>query len=124
MPFRVAKDYDNFLARLAAYPKQIDQIVEIMKRSIASRWMLPAVPLRSVPAQIEAQLLDDPTKSPLYQPFEKLPNDITESERSRLTTKARQAIMEGVGNAVSSAETEALDSLGEDSEGTPSTETT
>jgi len=102
MPFRVAKDYDNFLARLAAYPKQIDQIIEIMKHSIASGWMPPLAPMRRVPAQIEAQLVDDATKSPLYKTFERFPRDIDESERSRLTQKTRAAILEAVVPALKS----------------------
>jgi uncharacterized protein (DUF885 family) len=91
-PFRVANDYDTFLARLAAYPKQIDQIIEMMKRDIASGWMLPSVPIRKVPPQIEAQLVDDCTKSPLYKPFENFPKDIAENDRSQLIEKGREVI--------------------------------
>ena len=40
----VTKDYDNFLSRLAAYPRQVDQVIELMRRGLASGWVLPAVP--------------------------------------------------------------------------------
>src|SRR6185295_8930981 len=31
-PFRKPKDYEDYLARLAAFPKQIDQTIALMKR--------------------------------------------------------------------------------------------
>ena len=75
-PFRNAKDYQDFLARLAAYPRQIDEVMGLMRRGIASGWVPPALPMRGVPAQIEPQLVDNATKSPLYKPFEKFPDGI------------------------------------------------
>ena len=95
-PLRNTKDYDDFLARLVAYPKQIDQVIDLMRRGIASGWVLPEVPMRRVPAQIEAQLVVDVTKSPLYKPFEKFPEGIAESERVRLTAKGRTTIADAV----------------------------
>lgn len=92
-PFRNAKDYQDFLARLAAYPRQVDEVIELMRRGIASGWMLPALPLRGIPAQIEPQLVDDATKSPLYKPFEKFPEGVAEDERARLAAKGGEAII-------------------------------
>ena len=74
-PLRNAKDYDDFLARLAAYPRQVDQVVELMKRGMAAGWMPPAVPIRKVLPQIEKQWVEDVTKSPLYKPFENFPDE-------------------------------------------------
>jgi uncharacterized protein (DUF885 family) len=99
-PFRNAKDYRDFLARLAAYPRQTEEIIELMRRGIASGWVLPAVPVRRVPAQIEAQLVDDATKSPLYKPFEKFPEGIAEEERAQLAAKGREAIMGSIAPAL------------------------
>ncbi|HTG16110.1 MAG TPA: DUF885 family protein, partial [Blastocatellia bacterium] len=47
-PFRNAKDYEDYLARLAAFPKQLDQLIALMKRGIETKWVQPAVPLRSL----------------------------------------------------------------------------
>jgi uncharacterized protein (DUF885 family) len=91
-PFRNAKDYDNYVARLAAFSKQIDQLIGLMKRGIETKWVPPALPLRSVPAQIEGQIADDPTKSPLFKPFGRFPQDIAASERSRLVDSGTKAI--------------------------------
>src|SRR6185503_13262597 len=69
-PFRDAKDYDDYLARLAAFPKQIDQIIALMKRGIETGWIQPAVPLRSLASQIEGQIAADPERAPAYKPFD------------------------------------------------------
>ena len=64
MPLRTSKDYDDFLSRLAAYPRQVDQVIELMKRGIASGWVPPAVPIRKVLPQIEKQWAGDANKWP------------------------------------------------------------
>jgi uncharacterized protein (DUF885 family) len=93
-PFRNAKDYQNYLARLAAFPKQIDQLIALMKRGIETKWLPPAVPLRSVPDQIEGQITNDPARSPLYKPFERFPQEVSGGERARLAELGRKSIAE------------------------------
>ena len=95
-PFRNAKDYENYLARLAAYPRQLDQVIALMKRGIETGWVQPAVPMRTVPSQIEGQIVADPAKSPLYRPFEEFAKEIPESERARLSESARGRIADAV----------------------------
>ncbi|MFY9608325.1 MAG: DUF885 domain-containing protein [Blastocatellia bacterium] len=91
-PFRNTKDYENYLARLAAFPKQIDQLIELMKRGIETRWVQPPVPLRSLASQIEGQIADDPARSPLFQPFQSLPNELSQPEAARLAAAGKKAI--------------------------------
>jgi uncharacterized protein (DUF885 family) len=93
-PFGSVKDYENYLARLAAFPKQIDQIIALMKRGLETGWVQPAVPLRSLPSQIEGQITDDPSRNPLYKPFESFPQDVSDSERARLITEGKRAVAE------------------------------
>jgi uncharacterized protein (DUF885 family) len=92
MPRRSAPDYENYLARLHAFPTQIDQVIALMQRGLETKWTPPAGPLRSVPAQIEGQIVSDPAKSPLHRAFEKFPAEIPEAARARLTEAGRQAI--------------------------------
>ena len=90
-PLRNTKDYDDFLARLACVPRQIDQVVELMRRAMAAGWTPPAVPMRKVLPQIEQQCVGDVTLSPLYKPFEDFPAGIAPTDRSRLSAGARKA---------------------------------
>jgi uncharacterized protein (DUF885 family) len=91
-PFRTARDYLDYLERLRAYPRLIAQVVALMERGLETRWVYPAVPLRSVPSQIEGQIVDDAEKSPFYKPFESFSQDIEEGERLRLRAAARRQI--------------------------------
>jgi uncharacterized protein (DUF885 family) len=95
-PLRNTKDYDDFLARLAVVPMQLDQVIGLMKRAMAAGWMPPAVPMRKVLRQIEQQCVIDVTQSPLYKPFEDFPEGIAAPDRSRLSAGSRKAISEAV----------------------------
>jgi uncharacterized protein (DUF885 family) len=98
VPLRTTKDYDDFLARLAAYPRLIDQVVELMKRGMATGWMPPDVPLRTVLPQIEKQWVDDANvkESPLYKPFADLPDTIAAADRAQLEARGREAITRSI----------------------------
>jgi len=90
--FRKAKDYENYVARLSAFPAQVDQFITLMRRGIETKWIPPAVPLRSVPDQIEGQITDDPSRSPYYKPFEHFPEGLPAEERARLSAMGRKSI--------------------------------
>jgi uncharacterized protein (DUF885 family) len=95
-PFRNAKDYQDYIARIAAFSKQIDQLIALMKRGIETKWVPPAVPLRSVPAQIEGQITEDPAKSPAFSPFTRFPQDFPAADRARFTDSGRKVIAESL----------------------------
>ena len=94
--FRTRADYDDYLARLAAVPRYFDQVTALLRRGIDIGWVQPAVPLRGVPEQIEAQITTDPTKSLFYGPFTRIPATIPESDRERLRAAGRAAIANGI----------------------------
>ena len=91
-PFRNAKDYEDYLARLAAFPRQIDQVIALMRRGIETKWVQPAVPLRSLESQIEGQITDDPAKSPAYKAFENFPQEVSQADRARLSDAGKKAV--------------------------------
>jgi uncharacterized protein (DUF885 family) len=93
-PFRSAKDYDDYVARLGGFSRQIDQLIALMNRGIESKWVQPAVPLRSVPAQIEGQITADPTRSPLFSPFDRIPKEVPSPDRTRLFESGKKVIAE------------------------------
>ncbi|MEC5215159.1 uncharacterized protein (DUF885 family) [Actimicrobium sp. GrIS 1.19] len=95
-PFVTVRDYDNYLARLAAFPRQIDQMIARMQQGIASGWMPPAAAMQKVPEQIAAQLGSDVTQHLAYQPFNKFPPAIGAGEQRRLSDAGKQAIERSV----------------------------
>ena len=96
MPYTTKKEYDNYLARLAAYPTFMAQVMDLLRRGMAEGWTQPAVPLRGVPAQITGQLVDTVELSPYYAPFKAMPATITSEEQASLRAAARAAILDGV----------------------------
>ena len=96
MPYRTAHDYDNYLARLNAFPRLVNQTIALLREGIRTGWVQPAFQLRGIPAQIEAQLVTDPARSPVYTPVTTFPAEIGEPERARITAAARRAIADSV----------------------------
>jgi uncharacterized protein (DUF885 family) len=94
MPFRTLADYRNFLARMAALPMHIEQVIALMKRGAASGNTPPRVLIERVPAQIAAQIVNDPTRSPFYRPFEQPQASIAPDDRAKLQAEAKATIQE------------------------------
>lgn len=92
MPLRHERDYRNYLARLAAFPTAVDQEVALLRQGMALGWVTFRSSLAQVPAQIDAQLLADAGRSPLYEPFKALPADWSPALREELQRVARESI--------------------------------
>jgi uncharacterized protein (DUF885 family) len=92
LQFRKPEDYENFISRLKAFAQYADDHIELMRAGIKAGLVLPAVALEGYQRPIEAQIVDDPVESLLYQPFKKFPESMAEAERARLALAAREAI--------------------------------
>ena len=91
-PFRTAKDYRDYLARLSAFPRQVDQTIALMEEGRKKGWTQPAVPLRDVPDAVRAQIHSDPEKSVHWKPFEKFPDAVAQPDRDALRIEGRRRI--------------------------------
>jgi len=96
MPTFTAKDYENILARLNGVPTLIDQAIVLLNKGLETKITPPRVTLRDVPQQVKNVLVDDPAKSPFFQPFTRMPDSIPAAERERLANAAKAAIAEKV----------------------------
>jgi uncharacterized protein (DUF885 family) len=94
--FRTTKDYRDYLARLSAFPKQVDQTIALMERGREKGWIHPAVPLREVGDAIRAQISSDPEKSVHFKAFEKFPEGVPEPDREALRIEGRRRIANDV----------------------------
>ena len=91
-PFKTAKDYRDYLARLSAFPRQVDQTIALMEEGRKKGWTQPAVPLRDVPDAVRAQIHPDPEKSVHWKPFEKFPESVSQPDRDALRIEGRRRI--------------------------------
>lgn len=96
LAFREVRDYRDWLARMRALPTLVDQTIALMREGVKARNVPPQVLMQRVPAQIAAQIVDDPTTSPFYRPFAKFAAGIPESERAALQAEARKVIAERI----------------------------
>ncbi|HEX3554363.1 MAG TPA: DUF885 domain-containing protein [Thermoanaerobaculia bacterium] len=100
MPARNVQDYENRLSRLRAFPKAIEQTLDLLKRGLAAGITPPRVTLRDVPGQITAVLTDDPGKSPAVESFQKIPETIPAADRERLRREASRIFQDEVAPAL------------------------
>ena len=101
MPAVTVADYEHIVARLNAAPQLIDQTIGLMQEGLAQGMTPPQITFRDVPAQVGAQIVDDPLKSPLLEAFTKWPASIGSTDRERLTKAAVSAYVEAVRPAFS-----------------------
>lgn len=94
--FETLKDFEDWLARLRAFPTYMDQTIALMREGIKARMILPKVVLDRVPAQIDHQIVDDPKASPFYKPFTHYSASIAEADRLRLSQEAEKTIASSV----------------------------
>jgi uncharacterized protein (DUF885 family) len=94
--FETVKDYEDWIARLRAFPVLIEQDIALMREGARTHVMWPKIVLNRVPAQIDKQLVSKPEESPFFKPFTKYSDAISSSDRERLTKAASDAIASGV----------------------------
>jgi len=92
MPLNTVADYEDYIARLNAFERYAQQHIELMQTGLDEGYTLPKVVLDGAPETIRPQIVDDPTASRLYEPFEDVPDPISESDRSRLREAGAAAI--------------------------------
>lgn len=96
MPLRNERDARNIVARLNAFPARLQQDIALLREGKRLGWVTHKASLADVPREIDEQLFDDPKRSPLYEPFTKLPADLTDDRRADIAAAAERAIREQV----------------------------
>lgn len=95
-PVSRAELVEKTLARMAAYPRRIDQEIANLRRGLAAGWVPPREVLQRVLAQIDGQITAEVEANPHYAPFRRLSPQIPAADRERLQAAAREAIVRHV----------------------------
>jgi uncharacterized protein (DUF885 family) len=96
MPFDNAKGYENYIARLRAWPRYMGEQIELMRTGIQRGMTVPRAVLEGYENTITAHIVSDPAKSVFWKPFERFPANMPEADRERLRAEGRKAVMEGI----------------------------
>ena len=64
MPFQTAKDYRNYIARLRAFPRFMDQNIALMREGLKRGMTIPKATLVGAEDSVSALITDDPGKQP------------------------------------------------------------
>ena len=94
--FQTVKDYEDWIARMKALPRYMDQTIALMREGVRAHMLWPKVVEQRVAAQIDKQTPARPEDSTFYKPFRAFPADIPEAERARLAQAAREAVAQNV----------------------------
>lgn len=90
------QDYEDWLARMASVETVIEQTMALQEEGRRSGYMPPKILMERVPAQIDAQLVENADESPFYAAFESMPESIGEAEQERLRTEAMKIIDDSI----------------------------
>lgn len=91
-PFNTVKDYDNWIARINGSGMYIDQWILLLTQGTTERLTQPRLIINKVLEQLKGPLTADVEANPFYAPFKKMPADIPEAEKARLTAAGKAAI--------------------------------
>ena len=91
-PFATVKDYDNWLGRLDGFIVWMDQAIVNMREGMAKGVVQPRPVMEKVLPQLDAMIVEDPTKSDFYAPIRTLPASFSAADRERLTAAYKSEI--------------------------------
>jgi len=89
---RTAKDYGNYIARLADVPRYFDENIANMRQGIQDGFVLPAEIIPGIASVIAAAQYAKAEESPFWIPFAEFPAAVPEADRARLAAAGKAAI--------------------------------
>lgn len=96
VPLENTRDYENLLARLRAWPRTVDEMLDVLRAGLKQGFTPPAITMQGFERTISAHMVDQPRKSGFYQPFEHFPTGVAQSEQGRLRIEGEQAIQNAI----------------------------
>jgi uncharacterized protein (DUF885 family) len=101
LPFTTAKHFQDWNARLASFPRYMDQTIELLAEGARTGMTHPKIVMQRVVGQIEKQVVSDPAKSPFFAPYQKAAAEtgaanVSAAERERLASEAKRTIATAV----------------------------
>lgn len=96
VPLATVADYENYVARLAAFRGWVGQHVALMREGMRTGMVLPGASVQGIEGTLQPHIVTDPAQSMLWKPFADFPAAIGPADRARLSAAGRQAIEQSV----------------------------
>jgi len=96
LSFDSVKDYEDFLARMRLFPRQLDNVAARMRLGMKDHLMPPRFLLDKVAEQAERIGKAQTDASPFARPLGKFPESVSQAERERLRQQFASTIAEVV----------------------------
>ncbi|UOQ78005.1 DUF885 domain-containing protein [Hymenobacter sp. 5516J-16] len=93
-PFKTAKDYDNWLGRVRGFTVWADTAIGNFRQGMKAGVVLPRTLVDKMIPQMRAMETTDPTKSLFYGPINKLPEGLSDTDKTRITAAYKKVILE------------------------------
>ena len=93
---QTVKDYEDWLARMAAVPEVIEQTMALQEQGRKSGYMPPKILMKRIPDQLAQQTVENPEDSPFFLAFESMPDTMAEEDKSRFRESAKEIIDESI----------------------------
>ena len=95
-PASTRADLANYLARLRALPRYMDQNIANMREGLRRGFTVPRVTLAGVESTIQIHLVKDAEQSVFWAPLARMPAGISADVQESLRAEGRKAILLGV----------------------------
>lgn len=99
MPFQTVKQYENYIARLRAFPRYMAQNIALMREGLRRGMTVPKATMAGTEDSLKMLLVSGPEKSSLWTPFTRMPPQMSAADHERLLKAGRDAMIEAVGPA-------------------------
>jgi len=91
-PFHTRQDIDNYVTRLNAFPRLIDQVIELLQKGIDHKFTAFRKVVELTRDQIEMFAKMDPENHPLFSPASKLDDGFSEKDKEDIRDSIRTSI--------------------------------
>jgi uncharacterized protein (DUF885 family) len=95
-PLNTIRDFDNFIKRLRAFPRLVDQVIQSMRSGIHAKMVLARVTAEKIIPQLEANVVHDPKSLELYKSIEKIPTNWHSGDTVRIKEEIEDAIRHSI----------------------------
>jgi uncharacterized protein (DUF885 family) len=92
MPLDTVVGYENYLARLRAFPTYFEQQIANMREGLARGMTVPRAVLEGYDVTIESHVVEEPRESLFFAPFADFPTTLDPADRQRLRAEGEAAI--------------------------------